>query len=122
MKRLDHRNATRNELVEYAGKLESALFEIHNLFWFEICEDGFVRPVARIPVGAEERLTAALSYGRDSINSACGRNVLSIRDKRKAMDRRIVAIMSMAMTLLLVSYVVCDVLSSFGIVIMNGEF
>ena len=122
MKRLDHSNLSRDELVEYAGKLESALFEIHNLFWFEIGEDGVVRPVARVPVGAEERLNAALSYGRDAVNAASGSDVLSIRTRRKLIGRKLVAIMSLVMTTIMFAYIVSDVLASYGIEIMSGEF
>lgn len=122
MKRLDHSNLSRDELVEYADKLESALFEIHNLFWFEIGEDGVVRPVARVPVGAEERLNAALSYSRYAVNSASGGDVFRIRTRRKLIGRKLVAIMSVAMTIIMFAYIVSDVLASYGIKIMGGEF
>ena len=114
MKRLNHRKMTRDELVSYANKLESALFEVHNLFWFEIGVDGVVRPVARIPVGAEERLTYTMDFCRNVVNKTNGENVIRLRSKRKRFAGRLVTAMAIMLLMIVLSSVALDILSSCG--------
>ena len=106
----------RSDKEDYALYLESVVFRLHELFWYEIDSRGNLVPSAYVV--DDRRLLGIVHEGIEQINKRTGRNT-DFRVKAKLDRRLIYGVSAFLVLILLADIIVNDILSCYKDAILS---